>query len=310
MPQKYSTKQRTRSAEIQRLEDAVAVITPLKVQQQKPQARDEHGGFVKGVIVGDFSARYSYGFVPTEELLVDRTYQRELESKRVTYMARNWDQDLAGELVVSLRDNGKFYVIDGQHRHGSVQLMSNPPSQMFCRIYTGLTVADEARLFRDLDTKRRGLTTGAAFKAALAAGEQFAVDISAAAAAAGMTAEYGRKAPGNIRAFKTVADIHRRRGSEFLTRVLSIVNKAWPDNQNAANSSVLYGLEVLLVKFPFADDARLTQILRERDPAWVETQGRIMNGTLSSAIASAVAFVIYQLYNKGMRSRKLPDWKW
>lgn len=290
---------------------AEAAPQPVPVKQQIPNRDPNHGGrFIKNVIYGNFTQKYTYGFVDTDRLLVDRTYQRALDTKRVTQMANAWDQNLAGELVVSLRANKNFYIIDGQHRHGAIQLMANAPSSMYSRIYEGLTLEEEARLFRELDTKRHGLTSGAAFKAALVSGDTFAVEIAEAAKTAGMSIEYGRKGAGSIRSFKTVQDIHRRRGKDFLARVLTIVNKAWPDHHNSASSGVIVGLEVFLTKYPDAKDERLVSIFSEREPAWIETQGRLMNGTLSSAYTTAVGFMIYQLYNRGMRSRKLPEWKW
>jgi hypothetical protein len=51
-----------------------------------------------------------------ELLFADPSYQRDLDPKRVTKMVSEFDQRLVGVLEVSARGNGRFAILDGQHR--------------------------------------------------------------------------------------------------------------------------------------------------------------------------------------------------
>ncbi len=57
---------------------------------------------------------------------------------------RDWDERLLDPVIVSFRD-GKFYVIDGQHRIAAMRKMNNGSEVMaVCKVYSGLTYEQEA----------------------------------------------------------------------------------------------------------------------------------------------------------------------
>jgi hypothetical protein len=86
----------------------------------------------------------------------DPTYQRDLDPKRVTKMVSEFDQRLVGVLEVSARDDGRFAILDGQHRWAAT-CRAHPygtHAHLACQIHTVLSVEEEARLYYELDTKR------------------------------------------------------------------------------------------------------------------------------------------------------------
>lgn len=258
-------------------------------------------------IYADFSDKSSFRWVPTDAIYVDRVYQRTLDKGRTTKMAHKWNQNLAGAMVVSKRSNGHFYVVDGQHRHAAIQAMENPPEFVYCQVFEGLTVEEEALLFHDLDTLRRSLTSGQAFTALMAAKDPAALGITRAAEANGLTVDYNRGAvAGNLRAFKTLQLIYHRSGEEMLTRILRVVSQAWPTDPHAGASTVLKGLETFLKRYPTANHRLLVESLGRTTPGQIDAQARAINGSLmSSAIDKAVSNVILANYNKGKRTGRL-----
>lgn len=81
--------------------------------------------------------------IPVELLEIDDSYQRVL-SGNIKKLMEEWDNDKCDFLLVSYRD-GKYYIIDGQHRHIVAKMKEIP--DLPCIILTGLTREDEALLF-------------------------------------------------------------------------------------------------------------------------------------------------------------------
>lgn len=286
----------------------VQTVTPVVPRRRSEVDSGRGGQFVRDVIHGNFTSHFRYGYVPVEKLLIDSRYQRNRIESWISILAHSWNEDKNNPFVVSLRSNGNFYVMDGQQRHGALQMMDNAPEEVFAKIFEGLTLAQEADLFVSAAEDRRGLTTETRFKAALEAQHPWAMAVERAATAAGF--RVGSKgAQNNISAIASAREIFRRRGEPFLERVLRIVNQSWP-NQNAARSGVLYGLEYFLVKFPDADIRRLVVALSATSPTRIEATGHGYSETLNSSINPATGYAIYAIYNHGLRTNKLAAWSW
>ena len=84
----------------------------------------------------------SYASIPLHLLHIP-TYQRQLHSS-VAKIAAAWDDKKCGSITVSFRD-GKFYVIDGQHRVAAAKLAGR--INIFSMILTGLSREDEINMF-------------------------------------------------------------------------------------------------------------------------------------------------------------------
>ena len=91
---------------------------------------------------------YQMQEINSAELNVDRDlYQRKKHMDKVSRIVSVWDERIANEPKVSYR-NGKFYVFDGQHTILAREALNNDkPVDILCKVYTGLTVHDEALLF-------------------------------------------------------------------------------------------------------------------------------------------------------------------
>lgn len=280
--------------------------TPPRLSDTEP---GKSGQFVKEPIIGNFTSHFTYEMVPTDKLLIDARYQRDPIKSWISVLAHSWNEDKNNPFVVSLRSNGNYYVMDGQQRHGALQLMENPPDQVFAKVFRGLSVEQEADLFVSAAEDRKGLTTEARFKASVQANHQWAVAIQRAANEAGF--RIGAKgAQNNIAAIAAAREIYRRRGEPFLGRVLRIIHQAWPDQSNAARSAVLYGLEYFLVKFPDAENRRLITALASTSPSRIEATGHGYAETLNSSLNPATGYAIFATYNHGLRTNKLQNWSW
>ena len=65
--------------------------------------------------------------VAVDELFVDHSYQRPLDTARARQLARTWDRRLAGVVEVSDRGAGqapRYAIIDGQHRWAAAHCLN------------------------------------------------------------------------------------------------------------------------------------------------------------------------------------------
>ncbi len=76
-------------------------------------------------------------------------YQRGVERKRVELIAAHFNEYVANEPKVSFR-NGQFIVTDGQHTmEGRILRNGGKDLPILCKVYTGMTVEQEALLFAE-----------------------------------------------------------------------------------------------------------------------------------------------------------------
>jgi len=122
------------------------------------------------------------------KLFADPAYQRELDDARVQRMAKAYDPALVGVLEVSARDDGRFALVDGQHRWAMLRLAhpGRDRAPVVCNVHTGLTPESEARLFYEIDAKRRRLTGFDRWNARRGAGDPKVLDIERVAAGHGL----------------------------------------------------------------------------------------------------------------------------
>ena len=96
--------------------------------------------------------------IHTDRLTSGLPYQRPVNPKEVDRLIREWDERLLDPITVSFRD-GKFYVVDGQHRISAMRRMNGGRGVMVdCKVYDGLTYEQEADLCYKLDKAKKRLS--------------------------------------------------------------------------------------------------------------------------------------------------------
>jgi len=96
--------------------------------------------------------------IHTNRLTSGLPYQRPVNPKEVERLIREWDERLLDPVTVSFRD-GRFYVVDGQHRISAMRKMNGGRGVMVdCKVYDGLTYEQEADLCYKLDKAKKRLS--------------------------------------------------------------------------------------------------------------------------------------------------------
>ena len=114
--------------------------------------------------------RVTTEFLRLGDLIVEGIpYQRPLNLERVEEMAQDFRPVRMTLLTVSRRENGDCVVVQGQHRWHMMVALLGLDGLVECRVWEGLTLAEEAELFADEDETRRSTIPLDRYKAHLVA---------------------------------------------------------------------------------------------------------------------------------------------
>jgi hypothetical protein len=241
------------------------------------------------------------------DLFIDHTYQRPLDDSRVAKMAASYDVALVGILEVSDRGDGKYAVVDGQHRWAMlVELdVRSVDTPVCCHVHRGLTVEQEAALFRDIDRGRRALTTWDRWHARLAAAEPTVVAIDRVVRTYNLVLS-DQVRPSTIRATKTVEDIVAIGGTNLLGEVIDTLLTAWGPGADTFTAELLMGTAMVRAGYSQVDLGRLIDKLIETTPRQVSARARALRETQSGSLGRLVAVYMLSLYNATTGSKLGP----
>lgn len=170
------------------------------------------------------------------KLKIRPQYQRPLDERRVTGIATNYEDALAGTLEVSFAE-GVYWVVDGQHRLAAMR----ENSVRVCRvlIHYGLSLQDEAHLFGRLNSQRKGVLPRDLYRAELVEGRERSQIVR------DTLAKYGlRVSPSRGHHAKEVAAVEtmwRMLGRHVLDDTLRVVMEAWADGEGTPAFGALEG---------------------------------------------------------------------
>ncbi|WP_439137500.1 ParB N-terminal domain-containing protein [Roseicyclus sp.] len=123
--------------------------------------------------------------VPLDRLVIDETYQRPLTQrgvKVVQNIAARFQWSRFQPVMAAPLEDGRFAIIDGQHRAHAARLIGI--DAVPCAI-VAIPRWDQAGAFSEINTNRTNVSPHQVFKAALAAGEGWAMDADRAVSKAG-----------------------------------------------------------------------------------------------------------------------------
>lgn len=168
------------------------------------------------------------------QLEIDATYQRSLEAgpsqALIRRIAQHWNWDLCQPLVVARREDGRLFVIDGQHRLEAARLRGDIP-QLPAVVVQYASAADEAASFVHLNQQRRPLSKLDLFKAAVASGDGEATAIVAAMEQAGLSVaphqNYISWKPGMVANIGGIESAWRRHGPAVTETAMRVLAQAW-----------------------------------------------------------------------------------
>ena len=126
-------------------------------------------------------------------------YQRGVERKRVELISREFNEYIVNEPKISFR-NGRYYVTDGQHTI-EARILRNGGKDLpiLCKVYTGLTMQQEALFFAEQNGHAAPLTAGIRLRAKVVGGDAPSKAFVAATNRVGLSLNYDSMQPSNYR---------------------------------------------------------------------------------------------------------------
>lgn len=245
-------------------------------------------------------------WVPITLMRVAPLAQRELKQHRVDKLVANFDLEQLGTPTVNCRDD-RYYVIDGQHRIEALKAIGYGDQSVQCWLYKGLTEADEAEKFLQLNDIL-AVDAFPKFMVAVTAGrsDESAVNeiVEKAGLRIGMTMQ-----PRTVRAVATLLRVYRQGGPDCLKRTLRIAYESFGDA--GMEASVISGIGLLCQRFngQVDDDRAIAQFGAIRNGVGgLMQQVAILRQQTGKMTTHCVAAAAVDFYNKGQRARRLPSW--
>ena len=106
------------------------------IQEQKKAFKKVN--YKASLKVGEINADYEH-------------YQRPLDG-REKKIAKEWDDSLAREVVVSKRQDGTYWALDGNHTCNALKIARGEDALIACNVYEGLSIEEESYLFHRLNS--------------------------------------------------------------------------------------------------------------------------------------------------------------
>lgn len=209
---------------------------------------------------------------------------------------------------MSFRD-GKYWVIDGQHRLAAVREKFGGECVILCRVHYGMTLIDEANFFLEQDINDKNIKYKDKMNVRFKIGDEEVVDAVLCAAIAGWRMDEFAKnyAKGRLTAHAAVMKLHRKLEREQFIDLLKVLYVAWDGDPHGACRKILNGMERFYKAYwGEFDSAILARKLGKLSPEAIVRDGRSAN-IRSNENGLPFARAILRQYNYGARKNVLPD---
>lgn len=235
-------------------------------------------------------------------------YQRPVNPKEVDRLIREWDDRLFDPIIVSFRD-GKFNVVDGQHRIAALRKMNDGNGVMVkCKVYSGLTYEQEADLCYKLDKAKKRLSLSQSTNALAESGADAEVtEVKRLVESCGFVWALGKShgKTGEIVSTRALMNAYRQLNGPAFSRMLSLMWGAWQGDPRSLTAAVISGMALFVKTYGTElDDKAFIKRLSVVDPDEINRRGRADFSTNNAALR--FARVILEKYNGQRGGKKLP----
>lgn len=248
-----------------------------------------------------------FQIIELDKMFVD-DYQRLLHSDEVERIVKDFIPGKLGVLEVSEREDGRYAVIDGQHRMVALRRLGFKFAR--CNVVHGLSVQDEAYNFAHQRDNTKNLTARDRFKSSVIAGEEVSTKINYILTKNGYSTEAGGQGA-RIEAVAALAKVSQFYSYEVLDQVLSFTNATWPGDRKAVQREILVALAEFISRFHLSN-TEMQARLGEQSPDSLIRQIRQAINSATGASGKSIygkqerftaCGVLVNSYNKGFGAK-------
>jgi len=247
---------------------------------------------------------YEYTMLYPDQIKKDPKYQREIDIARIKKITKNWDDDLVNAPKVSLRENGVYYVFNGQHTLAAwKKRYGNRPIQ--CKVYRGLTEVEE----KDLFVKQEGFSKAVGLvdklRAEFNSGDPDVTDMVSCIRIAGCSIDFDNRtsnAQNRINAVSTAFNVYKEVGHDNFINIIDILRRSFYGDYKGFQDGFLKGMKYLFKHHceKISIKQMVTSLQKQPADYYVQQANRLEG---SAQVRYAKAFATQ--YNKGRRVNRI-----
>ncbi|MFJ8573583.1 DUF6551 family protein [[Kitasatospora] papulosa] len=188
----------------------------------------------------------SYQALPVGQLHVDPNLdaQRIFMATWANKLARIWDPEVLLVATVSKREDGKYYLIDGQHSTAVAVEKEGPEFLRDCMVYENLDAEMEAKLFLSANRDRKPVKPYDNFRVAITASDPLATRVQDEVKSCGLEVAAGTS-PNRVGAVQALMAIGAKREG-LVPKVLQTAEQAWGRDATSWDNIMLRALGVVI----------------------------------------------------------------
>jgi hypothetical protein len=247
--------------------------------------------------------------VKVSDLTIDYTYQRQPIMKKVNKIAKNFDSDILGVIICSMREDGSIAVIDGSHRVHALRMKGLNDSTVNALVYFSLTIQEEAKIFAMLNQEHTKPNTTDIFKAGIVSGDEETIAINKILNSLGLIIGVG---PGDnkVRAISTIRRVYRNAGEKVLRDTLYTIKSAYGDSSSTMRDVLISAVAIVYNRYGAKAEVprMITTLQKFGNPNTLIANAKSIGVNASSVTASALPFVIVNAYNQRLTKNRLSDY--
>lgn len=250
----------------------------------------------------------NYEMIPVTSMLVDASYQRQADERRINKIAKEWDERKANLIHVSRRDDGACYVLDGNHTRLAAQKVG--VDKLPCRVYEGLTRAEEARMFSELNSSHKNPKFAEMLKAKSAGGFELEAAYLQLLDEANVPYSFTNSQGCKIKCHNALLTVCKGTPRTLMLRALKVAKAAADGREAFYQVGFFPGICSLVVNHPELDDSRLINVVKRTTSSKIREIADSMKragvgGSLSATRSYRKAFI--EIYNKGLRKNRIEE---
>lgn len=241
-----------------------------------------------------------------KNLETDFSYQSPVNEAQVSTIVRNFDGKALHTIVVSEREDGTYWIVDGQHR--VVALIRLGRSSIKCTVHTDLTVTDEAEMYRKIN-ERKMKSKNAFAKADLKSGVPYAVEIDYLVRKSGFLVDYEKRgrSSNSLKAYESLRRVYDKLGAEHLHDTLIIGKDIFGGTYSEMQGWVIEGLAEFLNAFPEFDEKRMKEKMSGISFAEIKKMNNQKKVEIGKSPKKSLPFTLVNIYNKRLSKDKQLD---
>jgi hypothetical protein len=243
-------------------------------------------------------------------MFVDYTYQRVALEKKVNKIAKNFDPDVLGVIICSMRDDGSLAIIDGSHRYKALVQKGMNDYSVNALIYFDLTIQEEAKIFTMLNQEHTKPNTTEIFKAGIVSGDEETIVINKIINSLGLHIGVG---PGDnkVRAISTVKRIYRNADGDVLYKSLKSIKEAYGSNSSNMRDVLISAVAIVFNRYGDSVDVdRMIDTLQKfgKPNTLIANAQAMMSGKSNQVTTTGLPYLIVNKYNQRLTKNRLSEY--